>query len=281
MTLHRTWSNRLISAATARVEVVFGRDNRLFMLENLTLEPVVLWTNPPVTVHLLYSDHHKASIDRLIIFAHHPEHFYKNISRDAALEVDKQLKVANALAGLGPRTSREAVFFTVRSVIYDYKEALRQRDKKRKKVADGEMELTIKEKVSTSSATDQYRVRDLNQRIPVRCNKCGYERTDCTPSFWRKDTRFYIVVATSGCPTCKPKKSLFLPTDPMLPWVRPELKTLKVSKVSRIGTWNKDARKFNEENKENRGIWRPIVPLQTASIFVTAGFETMGEKNKP
>lgn len=116
--LHKAWAERLRFTATAKVEVVFGSENKWSMSKSLTLEPLILWTTPPVTINLQFGNKSKSSISPVIIFANYPKHLFKNISRDAALDMDKQLKVANALSGCPPRPADIATFFygTIRCV---------------------------------------------------------------------------------------------------------------------------------------------------------------------
>lgn len=54
--LHHEWVDKQRQALSGKVEVVFGAENRASLLKNLVLEPLELWTEPPVKVHLQFSD---------------------------------------------------------------------------------------------------------------------------------------------------------------------------------------------------------------------------------
>jgi len=114
--LHLSWSNLLRKSAVAKVEIVFGAANRKLLEKEIEHrhECLTLWTTPPIKLHVEYQDRTIAKITRLIIFVHHPEHFFYNWKLKYSIEMDTALTVAAKLAGL----NLECTFFQDRIQYY-------------------------------------------------------------------------------------------------------------------------------------------------------------------
>jgi hypothetical protein len=100
--LHVSWSKLLRQSAAAKVEVVFGAANRKIAEKEIEHrhECITLWTSPPTKLHIEYQDISKTRIARLIIFVHHPKHFFYNWKLRFSIDMDTALTVPAKLAGL-------------------------------------------------------------------------------------------------------------------------------------------------------------------------------------
>lgn len=99
---HKLWLKIQYKYSSAKVVVVFGKANRLEMTTNQAgrYEDVKLWGEITVLLRVLYTTERKYVIEQLLIFVHHPEHFYHNWTIEAGELMDAQLNTAAAMASI-------------------------------------------------------------------------------------------------------------------------------------------------------------------------------------
>lgn len=192
--IHNEWVNTQRNALSGKVEVVFGKENRKIFEKKYILEALQLWTEPPVTVYLEFTTQDKDYISRVLFFIPHPERFFKNIARDAAVLQDKALEIAAVMAGLPVREEKQAKLFENRSVVYDWKQSQKkaglnsaQNGKQGANRAFVEVEKAPKKPRAT--ITLEYRISKPDETVDVVCVGCGTDFTDWKPDFWSKDER--------------------------------------------------------------------------------------------
>ncbi|KAI9836550.1 MAG: hypothetical protein M1819_001182 [Sarea resinae] len=98
---HYGWSNLLRREMHAKVEVVYGKANRERIEKTSRLTPIELcgsWEG--VTIHLELAVANPLTPLRIIVFVHHPEHFYHNWDTETARVQDLKLNAAARLAGV-------------------------------------------------------------------------------------------------------------------------------------------------------------------------------------
>jgi len=100
--LYISWSKLLCQSAAAKVEIVFGAVNRKMLEREIEHRHkcITLWADPLTKLHIQYQDISKVRIARLILFVHHPEHFFYNWKLRFSIEIDTALTTATKFTSL-------------------------------------------------------------------------------------------------------------------------------------------------------------------------------------